>query len=93
MKDFSFDRVYRVTFNLTATEIIEKIIYDGDIDEDSSRDDYAEWIRDTVKELSEECNYAGEAFADLDEAIDEWLDENMEELTRMVREGLKDRGW
>lgn len=26
MKDFSFDRVYRVTLNLTASQIIDKII-------------------------------------------------------------------
>lgn len=94
MKDFSFDRVYRVTLSLTASQIIDKIIeelgWTDSLKVNSSDDDYcAEWITDTAKSLFDMSDYSGGAFADIDDAMDEWLDENMEELIRMTREALK----
>lgn len=94
MKDFSFDRVYRVTLSLTPSQIIDKIIeelgWTDCLKANSSDDDYcAEWITDTTKSFFDMADYSGDAFAEIDDAIDEWLDENMEELIRMVREALK----
>lgn len=94
MKDFSFDRVYRITLSLTPSEIIDKIIeelaWTNSLKVNSFDDDYcAEWITDTAKSLFDMSDYSGDAFADVDDAMDEWLDENMEELIRMAREALE----
>lgn len=89
MKDFSFDRVYRVTVSLTPSKIINEVGWTDSLKSDASDDDCAEWITDIAKSFFDMADYAGDAFADLDYAIDEWLDENMEELIKMVREAVK----